>query len=90
MSLRDAQAAQRSDVERRRAEGKSNFNTDKTCYIHREFLGWVGYVGGVDDAGNFRGQRVGVTASEAIADRFLAGEDVLWDIVADDYGNLRE
>ena len=89
MSLRDAQAAQRSDVERRRAEGKSNFNADKTRYIHREFLGWAGYVGGVDDGGNFRGQRVGVTGDETTADRWLAGEEVRWEINADVYGNLQ-
>lgn len=91
MSLREAQVnAERERAERVKA-GKANFNADKTRYISREFLGWVCYVGGVDDGGHFRGQRVGVTSEQADAESWLDGkDDIRWDIPADPFGNLVE
>jgi len=91
MSLGSVRKDAEAEVNARRASGKSNFNADKTRYIKREFLGWVCYEGAMDDASKeFRGQRVGVVALEATADRWLAGEDVHFDQKADFMGNLVE
>lgn len=86
MGLKDA--ADLAHRERDGREGKSNFNADKTRYIKREFLGWVCYEGRVagDD---FSGQRAGVVSDEAVAQRWLDGDDKIpWDIPADPFGNL--
>lgn len=90
MGLSDVVRNAHRDRDERKAAGKSNWNADKTRYMQREFLGWVCYVGGVDDGGNFRGQRVGVTTEQTTAEAWLNGkDDVRWDIPADPYGNLQ-
>lgn len=90
MGIEDVKRKQAEERDARKAEGKSNFNADKTRYISREFLGWVCYEGAVDAGGDFRGKRVGVTTDVGDADRWLNGEEIRWDIPADVNGNLVE
>lgn len=89
MGLKDAARLAENERRDRTAAGRPNFNADKTRYITREFLGWVCYEGRVAGDGNFTGQRAGVVSDEAIAQRWLDGDDKIpWDIPADPFGGL--